>query len=72
MKIKVTRYVIQFDVRYKGWIAFKTVTVQDGAKQKTLERIALTSPKNSPHLAARSLYRILAPLSHLELTPQSE
>lgn len=66
MKIRITRYVIQFDPRYKGWIAFKTVT---NPLNKIIERTALTSPKRSPHLAARSLYRFL---SHAEPTLQSE
>lgn len=54
-EITRTKYVIEFEPKMQGWIAFKTVT----SRSTILEREPLTNPKPAPHLAARALERVL-------------
>lgn len=56
--IKVTEYVIRFDARLKGWVAFK-ITKSGGPKFEVQDRVVMTNPKPRPDLAARALTRIL-------------
>lgn len=60
-EITKTRYVIEFDPKMDGWLAFKVVT----SRGAILEKIPVVTAKPIPHLAARSLARVLSRGFHL-------
>jgi hypothetical protein len=59
MPIRITEYVIRYDPRLKGWIAFRVAKDTEGHAIQVVERTAITNPKPLAHLAARALTRVL-------------
>lgn len=57
--ITITEYLIRYDPRLQGFIAFRVVKQTEGHKTQVVERKPLTTPKPRPHLAAQALTRIL-------------
>lgn len=59
MPVRITKYVIQFEPRLSGWVAFFVAKDTEGHKTQTVERRAVTTPKTTPADAARALARVL-------------
>ena len=57
--ITLTEYVIKYDPRLNGFIAFRVIKQTEGHKTQVVERKPLTSPKPRAHLAAQALTRVL-------------